>query len=779
MVQKIGQQAKTTDLAVFISYSRKDLEFVEALAQALSSHNVSVYLDKTDIAPGEDWKKRLAGLISEADTIVYVISPDSIGSEMCRFEIRTALKLNKRIIPIVCRAVSEADAPAELSSLNWLFFIEQNQIEPSFRALIASLNTDIEWVREHTKLTDRAERWDKGRASALQGHELEVAEQWLTSQPKGAPPPSDLQRRLIAESRRLTRKRQRLVVGVSVSAAAIALVLAGYAFWQQRQATQSLLQAQQRERETVSLQWLYMLTKDVASGTPSSLGEQTAMLEALKARDPDIIGKLAIDTAIKMGRDGVPVKPGESTVPVAFSDLDFLRFFARYFSSKEKYTSLELSAGLGTILLAWPDEQLLAFSKLLDLLLDPEAPTLFTHYRKNIEAKDVEYLKFVQAVTTATAQRDSAPLKPLVSSRHFKAIFLTGHDEDLNLELPVSLKDWPNLAKFWSVSAGNEGAGTVLTAAHITRMPERAAFLAYMLKPLVVDDPATTDQIRQLAFDRMKGALEPLDLLDNQSNAGYAAAFKAVSRADAHARFIAQVRQIEDKGELKRAAALYDWVLPSDRYYPAALLRRANLLGRLGDTDAQKKTLADLADALAVTLPEDQWLPRGRALLAQAEKPDIDRIAELVEADKSLSADLRAAWLRRCAARSIDTKEPAEGAKFYRKVTELVSGEHRAEALGGLSWASLLSGNFEDAFKAASEALAQFPDKSWIKTNLITAAVLTGRTDEAKSRYAAAKEERIGDQTLTDVLLKDLADVAAAAKSDPRLDEFKTWLASN
>ena len=76
--------------------------------------------------------------------------------------------------------MSEADAPAELSSLNWLFFIEQNQIEPSFRALIASLNTDIEWVREHTKLTDRAERWDKGRASALQGHELEVAEQWLT-----------------------------------------------------------------------------------------------------------------------------------------------------------------------------------------------------------------------------------------------------------------------------------------------------------------------------------------------------------------------------------------------------------------------------------------------------------------------------------------------------------------------------------------------------------------------------------------------------------------------
>ncbi len=144
-----------------------------------------------------------------------------------------------------------------------------------------------------------------------------------------------------------------------------------------------------------------------------------------------------------------------------------------------------------------------------------------------------------------------------------------------------------------------------------------------------------------------------------------------------------------------------------------------------------------------------------------------------------LSNELRAAWLRRCAARATDAKVPADGAIYYRKVIALVSGDERAEALGGLSWASLLSGKFDDAFSAASEALSQFPDKTWIKTNFITAAVLTGRIDDARSRYAAAKEEKIGSNAFTDVLLKDFADVKDVSKSDPRLDEFKTWIASN
>jgi TIR domain len=45
------------------------------------------YLDKHDIAAGEDWETRLGRLIEAADTVVYVISPDAVASERCAWEV--------------------------------------------------------------------------------------------------------------------------------------------------------------------------------------------------------------------------------------------------------------------------------------------------------------------------------------------------------------------------------------------------------------------------------------------------------------------------------------------------------------------------------------------------------------------------------------------------------------------------------------------------------------------------------------------------------------------
>jgi TIR domain len=41
---------------VFISYSRKDGAFAEALRDALIARSFEAYLDKHDIAPGEPWR---------------------------------------------------------------------------------------------------------------------------------------------------------------------------------------------------------------------------------------------------------------------------------------------------------------------------------------------------------------------------------------------------------------------------------------------------------------------------------------------------------------------------------------------------------------------------------------------------------------------------------------------------------------------------------------------------------------------------------------------------
>jgi len=58
------------------------------------------FLDRHDIAAGEDWEARLGGLIAQSDTVVFVVSPESVKSERCVWEVERTLGLSKRLLPV-------------------------------------------------------------------------------------------------------------------------------------------------------------------------------------------------------------------------------------------------------------------------------------------------------------------------------------------------------------------------------------------------------------------------------------------------------------------------------------------------------------------------------------------------------------------------------------------------------------------------------------------------------------------------------------------------------
>jgi hypothetical protein len=68
---------------VFFSYSRKDRERAQVIAERLRARYFGVFKDTDDILPTEEWKERLEQLIEEADTIVFLLSPHSATSEVC------------------------------------------------------------------------------------------------------------------------------------------------------------------------------------------------------------------------------------------------------------------------------------------------------------------------------------------------------------------------------------------------------------------------------------------------------------------------------------------------------------------------------------------------------------------------------------------------------------------------------------------------------------------------------------------------------------------------
>ncbi|MEL6222227.1 MAG: toll/interleukin-1 receptor domain-containing protein, partial [Cyanobacteria bacterium J06627_8] len=69
---------------VFISYSRRDKEFVQVLHTALKRSIYEAWIDWQDIEPTTDWWREIETGIEEAHTFIFVISKDSIESEYCQ-----------------------------------------------------------------------------------------------------------------------------------------------------------------------------------------------------------------------------------------------------------------------------------------------------------------------------------------------------------------------------------------------------------------------------------------------------------------------------------------------------------------------------------------------------------------------------------------------------------------------------------------------------------------------------------------------------------------------
>ncbi len=245
---------------VFVSYSRKDSAFAQMLVGKLAERGFDAFLDKTDIAPGEPWKERLAALIATADTVVFTMSPDSVASPICGWELEESTRLGKRVIPVVTRRIADADAPPTLGRLNWVFFGESDDKDAALAALTTALHTDLPWVREHTRLGELARHWsEQGRKSGatLRGADLEAAERWLDRRPPDANAPTDLHQDFIRASRRAATARQRYWVGGSLAVAVVAIALAGFAEINRREA-----QAQRDRAER---------TLTLATGTANSL----------------------------------------------------------------------------------------------------------------------------------------------------------------------------------------------------------------------------------------------------------------------------------------------------------------------------------------------------------------------------------------------------------------------------------------------------------------------------------------------------------------------------
>ena len=109
---------------LFVSYSRRDSVAARKLIDAFRAIDKQVWVDWESIPPAVDWLEQIFRGIEEADAFIFLISPDSIVSEVCKVEVGRAAQNNKRIIPVVVRDVNPKDTLESIRKLNWTFLRE-------------------------------------------------------------------------------------------------------------------------------------------------------------------------------------------------------------------------------------------------------------------------------------------------------------------------------------------------------------------------------------------------------------------------------------------------------------------------------------------------------------------------------------------------------------------------------------------------------------------------------------------------------------------------------
>ena len=161
------------------------------------------FLDRHDIAAGEDWEARLGGLIEQSDTVVFVVSPEAVKSERCAWEVNRTLELSKRLLPVISSQCRIDEIPEKLSRLQFVRFDSGRGVTRPLAELADALRQDLNWIREHTRLGEIATRWDRRgvpKSLLLRGDEIDAAKKWMAARNAAAPEITGAQRAFIRAS---------------------------------------------------------------------------------------------------------------------------------------------------------------------------------------------------------------------------------------------------------------------------------------------------------------------------------------------------------------------------------------------------------------------------------------------------------------------------------------------------------------------------------------------------------------------------------------------------
>jgi tetratricopeptide (TPR) repeat protein len=806
--QQTGQPSKAN---VFLSYSRKDIAFVDQLDTALKVRGFESLIDRSDIYAFEEWWQRIEALIARADTVVFVLSPDAVASDVALKEVVYAASLNKRFAPIVYRRVDDKQIPEALAKLNFIFFDEAARFEHAADQLADALKTDIGWVRQHTDFGEQARRWAAAAEPSgllLRSPVLEQAERWIASRPSGAPAPTQETQRFITRSRQGATRRRNVLTGSLAAGLVLALALAGLAYWQRGLAVEqrSIAQLneqqakQERDKATKNFQLAQKtadsLVIDIAQGLRNVQGMRAGtvrkILETAKTTFEQLTSSAPHDLSLQRSRSVMLNEFGNTYQDVG--DLDqALLSYREALAIRERLASADPSNTERQRTLS------ISYTKVGEVLLyQGKLDEALNAYREGLALRE----RTIADPTDISWQRDRSywysKIGEVLTRQGKLDEALKGYRDGLAIREHLVAGDPKNTEWQRDLSISYRNVGDVLAAQRkfdeALHTQRQALGIA---ERLAATDPGNTQWQNDvsISYNKIGNVLKTQEKLDEalvayRNSLAIAERLGASDADNTEWQWNGSI-YLEKVGDVLLAQHKFDEALEAHR--KTVPIRERLTSADRGNTDWQRSLMISynrVGDVLKAQNRLDDALEAYRDSLGIA-----GRLAAADPSNMQWQRDLLASCFR--VGDVLKTRGKLDealgayrdGLVMFKQLRYVGYSaplwqsdlKNSIDTVGGLAYSSLLASNFKAALEASDEAISMAPEKLWLYTNRAHALMFLNRTDEARAiylQYRGTKNVQ-GDKEWETVVLEDFGKLRQVGLTHPLMTEIEKVFAGS
>ena len=130
-------------MAIFISYSHDDYEFVETLAHALINKRYYIWLDKWQLTAGDSIVEKVQSALTKAEAILVILSAKSVDSNWCKKELNSGLirEIDENNVILLPLLVENCDIPLLLREKKYADF--RYSFENGLKEVLDALGTPV------------------------------------------------------------------------------------------------------------------------------------------------------------------------------------------------------------------------------------------------------------------------------------------------------------------------------------------------------------------------------------------------------------------------------------------------------------------------------------------------------------------------------------------------------------------------------------------------------------------------------------------------------------